>query len=455
MQTRHAVMFLHKEAPILMWIEGNGFCKEPFTTTYQTRNTITEAGYKHYITHIWIMPNVGPIAETGDKGWSFSPHRNRRNDIMSISAFKQGHARKDLEIIFPQYTAWWGNDSSPGWCHDCSPHDLLITVHYLEQVLGVPVSASPGRTGWEYLKKVRPEWIEQTPDLDLKSCHFDKTATTDIIWQRSLLDTERTGYIHKFDKAAAYPYAASKTTIGVGTPVHKDHGDDAEPNSDKQSVGVWHCTVEYASSYDTSMPPIWKEHRGKTSQGWLSGPIIRLLRTYGHTVNVHEGWVFPESHAAMTKWANSLWGIRQGFESPHWRSEQGANLARTATKQLMNSTIGMTAFAGFEDDDEMKRPDIRIQIIARHRELTYHNIEKTRTLYGVTPVMVYMDALYYISANPDGRALLPDLVKREGQFGGYRYEGRVEITSDVLEIFDTKMGEAERLEYLNKKGWVQ
>jgi hypothetical protein len=72
-----------------------------------------------------------------------------------------------------------------------------------------------------------------------------------------------------------------------------------------------------------------------------------------------------------------------------------------------------------------------------------------------------MDAVYMISDNPNGRQAFPELVKREFEedrttlkLGGFKWEGCVELTPDVLAMFDSTMGEAARLEYLNKKGWI-
>jgi len=74
---------------------------------------------------------------------------------------------------------------------------------------------------------------------------------------------------------------------------------------------------------------------------------------------------------------------------------------------------------------------------------------------------VYMDAIYMISDNPNGRQAFPKLVEREFEedgttlkLGGFKYEGRVELTPDVLAMFNSSMSESSRLEYLNKKGWI-
>ena len=420
---------------------------EPCYTLYELANM----AYKHFVTHLWVMPAYGDfIAIKGLGDWSFSCYENRKGQMMGAAARKRGHRQIDVNIIFPQHTSWYGTEKAPGWLRDVEPHDLLITIHYLEQALGITITGSPGRTGWNYLKKLHPEWVEDVPGCDLKACHFDRKAAADIIWQRPLLSIERKKlYLHKYDKNAAYPYAATQTDIGVGTPVHVDHGGDSLPVNNNQAVGVWRCDVK--KNNDTWMssgrPDDWRE-----GESWLMGPVIRLLRHAGYSVKAQEGYVFPEKHDVLVKWGKDLWAIRQGFSGPKWINKKCAGLAAKATKEMANKTVGMTAFGDFDEDEEMARPDIRLQVIARHRELTWHNIDKIRAMYGVTPCIVYMDALYYASVENDGRKALPELMKREGQFGGYKWEGCIPMEK-ALPILDAKMSEASKLEELNKIGW--
>lgn len=462
--TKHAVLFEEGDTSLLMWIEGKSFRKEvvPLCTTLVQ---IAELAHARFISHVWVSPLYPSIPEQEETSVKiFKRKVNTIPTMFAASIWKSGWGKKNLMVIFPRYTSWWGEKTSPGWIRDAGPHDILITLYYLEQKLGVTVGSSAGRVGWSYLKKLSPDWLEDVPGVNLRTIHFTGSASADIIWQRPLLSIERRKkYLHKFDKSAAYPYAATCTDIGTGVPVHLE-GKDADVASQHekghpQEVGVWRCSITYNGTlYNALMPPVWREEQGSyaSSEGWVIGPIIRLLRKVGHTVQVHEGWVFPERHDVLVKWANDLWAIRQDFStSGNWTNAKGAALAARATKQIMNHAIGMTGSPKLSDDDEMKRPDIRTQVIGRHRELTWHNIEKIRVMYGVTPAIVYMDALYYFSDEPSGLHALPELGKRTGKFGGYKWEGRVEVTPDVLAMFDTQMDESERLEFFNKKGWVK
>jgi len=415
-------------------------------------NAFADIALEQGITAVWVMPSA-PTIEKGYTGGAWSIQENHRHGkLATISVYKRGQKHNHLNIIYPAHTAW--STIFDG----AAPKEIMGAATYLERALGVPITGSPTTAGWAYLKKLHPEWIENIP-VDLREMHFTAHAGTDIIWQRPLTQGEtECVYLHKFDKSGAYPYAATQTDIGVGTPVHVDHGLDAvHEKGHPQEVGVWRCTIACnpdPEAYNTLLPPPWNEQKGVAWVGWLAGPIIRLLRATGHIVTIMEGYVFPQRHDLLMQWANNLWNIRQGFDDlTRWPGARSARLAQKGTKQIMNSTIGYTAFKGFdEDEEEKRRPDIRLQVVARNRELVWHNLFKTSRLDGQTPIMVYIDAAYYISNERNGRAALPSLVRREGQFGGFRWEGCIEMDAAILEMFRAKMPVAQRLTYLNQRG---
>lgn len=463
--TRHAVLHNTQEQfpnTALVWVGGGQvgrqlhwkMCAEPFYNLV----TLAEMAYNLHISHVWVLPEYGefPRWENYDN-WTFH-YQERRGKVASVSIWQRGHSRP-VNVIFPQHTSWYGSEKAPGWLRDELPHNILITLHYLEEALGVPIGGSPGRAGWNYLKKLNPEWVEMLPAVDWKAMHFTAAAATDIIWHRPLKQHESESpvvlYLHKFDKAAAYPYAASQTQFGKGIPRHVE-GVEAERAAEHtaghpQEIGVWRVSAEYNLENVLDFPP----RTGKYGQSvWVAGPIIRMWWKFGQTVHIHEGWVFPERHGMLKKWAEELWQARRSFEyGDGWINEECAYKAARAVKTIMNTTIGMTAFKHFEDDDEMRRPDIRLQTIARHRELTMHNIDNMWTHYQRTPVLVYMDALYYLSDKPNGRVAFPGLVRREGQFGGYRWEGAIKVDWQVLDLLQSTTNEAATLEALNKIGW--
>ncbi len=417
---------------------------------------LADLALRRGLTHVWIQVQPGEFySDTSHGEWSIKPFSNRRGALKTVSVWKRGAGH--VNLIFPQNTAWWGNEKHPGWIQGASPIEIIGTVTYLERALGIPVAGSPGGIGWDLLKKLRPEWIEDIP-INLAKIYFTPRAACDLIWQHPGLAglMREFRFIHKFDRAAAYPYVGSHAFIGLGTPEYKDHGRDMDPvltskgtYSPSHAVGVWRCTINYQMDVEmVDMPPAWDE-----GDGWLVGPIINLIRAAGHEVTVHEGWVFPEKHQLLAPWSNFLWNVREQFEGKPGRCYA---LARKAVKQIANATIGLTAYRGFDEgEQEMRRPDIRLQVVGGVRATMWHNIQEVRRAQGVPPAIVYMDAVYYLSNAEDGRATFPTLMKREGKPGGYRYEGRVELTQGVQEQLLSEKGENDMLAVLNEAGWVQ
>ncbi len=459
LNTKHGVLIEGAlDHPNLCALEGKALSHSPVKAS-STLTELASVAATRQLTHLWVSANPDSYRpEASHDEWSIKPFFTRRGDhLKTVSLIRRGSEnapRYHVNIIFPKYTAWWGNDKHPGWIQGASPIEIIGTVTYLERALGIPVAGSPGGIGWDLLKKLRPEWIEDIP-VNLAKIHFTPRAACDLIWQHPRLAAlvGKFKFIHKFDRAAAYPYAGSRAFIGVGTPEYKDHGRDMDPvptskgtYSPSKAVGVWRCSINRHEE-PADLPPAWDE-----GDGWLVGPIINLVRAAGHKVTVHEGYVFPDKHQLLAPWSNFLWNVREQFEGKPGRCYA---LARKAIKQIANATIGLTAYRGFnESEQEMRRPDIRLQAVAGNREMMWHNIMEVYRLQQEAPAIVYMDAIYYLSNAEDGRAGFPILMKREGQQGGYKYEGRVSLTQEVRKKLLSEKGENDMLAVLNDEGWV-
>lgn len=415
-------------------------------------------------THAWIQPDSGVYLSTvhDPEEWEIytvSPADETKPPRTFSIRLNEGvqSGRRHIVMMVTHNTRWADSryDELPGWAALATPKQLLTTILYLEKELDMPMSGNPATIGWKLLQSIHPEWMkgDRAPAVKLGDIHFTPSAGPDIIWQSKDMDKlARLGlYLHKYDKAMAYPYAASKpdSKYGVGTPVHVEHGDDTlHYKGHPQKVGVWRCKVSGAAA-DPRMPEIKHDE-------WIAGPLIRLLRSQGCTVEVLEGWVFPEEHTIMADWAARMWRGRQSFkDAAKWKNQTAREFAVQAMKQIAVSTIGFTAYRKFSDDEtEKRRPDIRLQTVSRNAELVYHNVLKVAKDTGNYPVLIYMDAVYYLSPEPDGRKALPAIVAREGDFGGYKYEGSIKVDQLVQGILtDKKTNAATKLEALNNIGW--
>jgi hypothetical protein len=407
----------------------------------------------HGLTHLWIHTNsdIDPQAPLEVSkgcfkgiadGWNLLGHMTGKH-IKSVYGWPmpKGNA---ATLIFPHYSGWGqtGRMDVPGWGKVASPKQLLVTISYLEQILGVPVGSSPGSTGWELHRKMHPEWVANFPKMNLKSMHFGE-GSSDFNSSRPY-NSDEGQYLHKIDKRSAHLHSCSfDTYYGVGEPTLDKDGSKC----DGKRPGSWECVLVPG---DRTLPHY------KAGKKWLAGRTVRLLRNAGYQVEILQGWYFPNSHKILEKWAGFLRESMQSFSfAERWKRAEPREFARQAIKQIYVHTLGLAGYGGFEEDEETdkKRPDIRGETVARTYELMYWNITKFHEKTGMMPVLTYVDALYYVSDSPSMPHPDVFLKKTKTGLGEYKYEGVIEITSEVEEILNSSTSVSKKLEHLNKIGW--
>lgn len=403
------------------------------------------------LTHLWV-PEIDSMPEPDEV---FAVHNEPTKVILNYaesgayegllkSAHRFGSTEvSPLAIIFPEHTRWVE-------CWDGLPTDkeLLVTISYMEQALGVPMAGSPSTMGWKLLEKMHPDWIKNFPKVRLENIHFTAESASDLV---AFLGRVEIGqYLHKVDRNSAYLSSSATEFYGVGDPIIDTDGSKYVEGAikDGHRPGVWFCRIVPG---DIVLPQ-WRE----SGTYWLAHPIIRLMRAVGYEVDVLNGWYFPECHQTMSKWANFLWDARMSFQTDKakWRRDVPRELARQGIKMIAVSTVGLTAYTGFDANEESskRRPDIRLQTVARTYELVYHNMMKFHELIGLMPIMVYTDALYYATGST-ARCTFDPLLKRSDKLGGYKYEGHIEVTQEIAEIISSDIAVSEKLAALNAAGW--
>jgi hypothetical protein len=419
------------------------------------------------LTHLWVHaeanvePQVSFEINKGcfkgiEHGWDIMGH-------MEGSHVKSAHAwpatgGDAVDIIFPAYSGWGKSNrmNVPGWAAVATPKQLLVTISYLERKLEVPMGGSPGSTGWNLHKKLHPDWSKESPLMKAVGDIFRESAGPDFTTQREY-DPDEGLYLHKIDKNSAYLQACKFDSFyGVGDPVQDKNGS----KFDGKSPGAWLCTVD----------PVKVEFPGyPAGTYWIATPVVRLMqKDENYSVEIHEGWYWQfrdkkdsrpsDAHQVMAKWAQLVWETRQFFvstEDKAYRHKECCAFATSAMKQIATATVGLSGSKKFGDEDtDKRRPDIRSQTISRSYELMYWNVMKFAELTELVPLFTYNDALYYVSDSP--QVPFPDVfLKRQKDLGGFKYEGYIHITPDVVEALSDETSVSKKLEFLNKKGWVK
>ncbi len=217
---------------------------------------------------------------------------------------------------------------------------------------------------------------------------------------------------------------------------------------DKKAPGVWRVRVKEHVLGD--LPPVVMWDRAE----WVATPIVKLLQGIGHTIKIYDGWKFESYHGTLKNWAEWLWRQRQAFRDDveEWKSEVGRSYARIAVKEIAVATVGLTSYGGFESTERTfkQRPDYKLQAVAGTRATIFYNMIKVQKETGLTPVMVYLDALYYLSPEPDASFAIPGMLDKKDSLGGYKNEGwTLPVDKQVLSILTSDEAISKKLQVLN------
>jgi hypothetical protein len=444
----------------LLKIQGNQWSPVRLERLPSTMAELCAQCLAHGLSHLWVMADTGvvpdkPFFEAALEEWDllatwkYPPVKRLppglQNPLITVVGCKRPRGgQKQIIVIFCASITKWH------WLKkDITPRQLLLTITYLERALEVPVGSGPSTVGMKLLTKIaqerkHPEWIAR-PNVDLTSMPWDEAAR-DLIWERPFShDEKKKRYLHKIDKNSAYLRACVALQFGVGDPVHED----GSASYSEKRVGIWRCSVKAPASILENLPPVWDGGE------WIAGPIIKLLQGQGYEVAIHEGWIFPKQHEVLRAWAEKIWEVRQAFKlgSYEWaRNEQVWGMAYVAVKDVAVATIGLTQSRKFEEASYKQRPDWHCQVVAGNRSTVYYNLLKVFKASGRVPLLVNMDALYYVSDERDPAAVVPELLGKENSLGGYKAEWKqpLELTEEAIAVLESNNYVTVKLEQLNK-----
>lgn len=395
------------------------------------------------LTHLWIHPSAGyrfgrksyteleghwdTIANwqyrlEGD--YNLDIEDNHLVSLHGYRRFPRGRSPR-FNLIFLEYAAFdWGH---------LPPEETLRIIHDLESKLGVPVGGSPAGVGLRYLQKINekhPQWLAK-PSTDLSILPFNQAAKP-LIWSRPPTEQELASrYLYKFDENSAYPRAAVEERFGVGDPVHYPMG----TGFNHLLPGIWRVDVEFSPDLHPLLPPpVWSNFE------WIATPLVKHLVQLGCGIFVNEAWVFPKYEYIFRNWGKNLWKYTQEFER--------GTPERTAFKQIMNEPLGLVRSKMFGTDSFKFRPDWNSMIVASTRANAHRKAVK-HGLQGHYPIMIQLDALYFLSDEKDPSLAVPGILDYADSLGGYKLEWCLEMSEEVKTILLTSSG-SRRLSALNQ-----
>ena len=420
MNTKHAV--ITDTHIVAIDTQQRKLVKVGYDYTLSSIGDVWQLGQNLGVTHFWIMPN-SCIDKAAASFFSDAAHLDvfYTKDDRGLPLFGRCWHKERAD-----HTVYVGYAHRGRFSWDVKhPLDILATIDYLTTLLGVDVQWSPGHIGTTVLKKMysstdRLKSYVRKADINLKELPYNKAAR-DVLFGVPLTMDMVGQWVHHYDKNSAYLGACRSVMNGAGTPQH------IIGNIEPEKVGIYRVSYQVNASLfnGVTLPLIIKGE-------WVTRDVLKFALSKGYDVLVHEAYVYEESHRVLDKWAVLLWDSRTSLKtsSPDFPYEQARENAYHTIKEIALISVGKLASHW---ESEFMRPDWWADVVGMSRVHMLAHLEKYKTLYNVTPLLVYSDGVWYTSDNGNIETAFPDILSRKGQLGGYKDVYSVQITEEMVQ----------------------
>ncbi len=376
------------------------------------------------ITHLWLMDDVDVDMDTPAEYSIFATYEDAEQQYPVFARIYKNGQYGEVKIGFD--TERWG------W-HITAPVDILATIHYLEQVLGVPVEWSPGHMGTELVKHLnrtarREEWVRDST-VDLFQLPFKSASGGqggDLKWKTGLEIEGQELYLHQFDKRSGYLSVCSDLYVGAGDPVEME-GLDA---LNRSLPGVYRVKLSASiSDFDNEQLPMI------IANEWVTLDVLKFAMNQGYSVQLYEAHVWEEKHKTLASYASKLWESRRIFREDYSRFPH--QLARQNAENTMKE-IALVATGKFASESKagaFRQPYWWAAVVGKMRVAMLANIHKIYQNTGLSPALIYAYSVYYASTDSNPRTAVPGILDREDKLGGFRHDGTWRITPEIIEQF--------------------
>ena len=403
------------------------------------------------LSSVWVMPGTRfsrdisrSLLEEVNSVWEVVATSSQLDPTRPVYAevwrkLPAGRQGPILSLTFPEYAGW-------GWqLPDAAT--LLATLTYLEHTLGTSVSYSPEQLALDLLKglviEAKPSWTcPPTIDLYTLPTHDGqivpiRESAQPVMWMRPLTVTEwRMKYLHKYEHKGLDLEACRDVELGTGNPLYSANG----RAYDGKLPGIWRVKVETAGSiFDGKHLPAC--HHGE----WMSTPEVKCCADIAYSVEVLEGYYWPESHRILESWATILSKAHQRLTmpgTPYRHAQARANATHTI------STIPELSMAKLLDQHApsgLYRPDWWSQITGQNRANMFAHLG-TLVRQGSMPVLIDRHALWFVSNDPNPSTAVPNGVFKTA------YSAPLVLSREIKEAFRTANGAGDLARMLDATG---
>ncbi|MEU3084738.1 DUF927 domain-containing protein [Streptomyces albidoflavus] len=406
---------------------------------------VQPAGPMNPVAHPWVALGSGSaVAELHPGGlaaWTTLKLADGQRKLLALPGYETRFNKPRQAGL-----GGWGGAETPEVLLDALMVYLLSTVHGpRERPQVIPYYQGPNETGADFAggrdrEDVRCEAIRA---LAVPPAAQGLRAVPLMVpqqWYRELSEAERAtgGYLHRYDKTAAWLGAYSSTKLGVGEPVHGGDGTHPDPGL----AGYWRV-ADVPGTGPEGLPPLTFREAAEGGY-WLTTPSLALLRELypDWTPHVLESWHWPESKVALSSMYKRVSASRVRIVAAIEEGRPGAKWAKQVNGRIYQSFRGHLGrreprrdheTGAAYDGDLYFRPDWADMLISQATANLYRNLVKFAA-EGRTPVSVYVDAATYLSTDPDPVAAKPDSMQLGAKGGStWTAEGTAPLP-DLLEI---------------------
>lgn len=312
--------------------------------------------------------------------------------------------------------------------------DALVAFR---DALGCEWRRSPGSTGLRLLRTLHSGAHATRLELPAAppppATDGSVTSAGPLIWTRAARAPERRGYLHSYDVNGQYLAACSSLALGVGAWQHITRPQLPGPRDTKAPLLPGYYFVRASEkALAGPLPPILSDDTGV----WVTAPTLALLRENRAALHVAECYVWPQSHRYLEPWYKALREARAKLS--------GQPLASEALKGLYRHGIAWLESAKWDRaEDSLYRPDWAQHIRALALANLQRTVRRVASNYGVYPLAVGSDCVYYVSASPDPLKapwLVEDGLRLSAKLGQFK-------------VKDSGIPMAEIAEYVRGRDW--
>lgn len=421
------------------------------------------------VAHPWASPGqdspVASMAPNGLTAWMTLTVTDRNaRDLRPIVAVPAYEHRFDKAK--QPGRGGFGGAPDPETLLDALMVYLLSTAHgHQEDPKVVPYYMSPNATGEDFAGgKGRTDVLCQTVRDGAVPPAAQGLRLAPLMvpqqWHRDPDESERgAGWLHRYDKTAAWLAAYGPTKLGIGEPTHG--GDGTVYN--KGLAGYWRVADVPGTGLE-GLPEL--QFREVEAGGyWLPTPSVELLRElYPYwTPRVLESWHWETSKAALSGMYKLMATSRNRIIAAAEDGRPGAKWAKQVHGRIYQSFRGYLARSEHKTDhatggdyhqDVYFRPDWAHMLIAHATANLYRNLRKFAQ-DGRWPLSVYVDAVTYTADTADPMQARPESMEIGTGGGTWSIEGAAPM-GELLELLDdpgNKQGAHAALDrYLSERG---